>query len=97
MGEAEELAAKGRIVNEYTEAKNRLATLEAEIARMAGLVNSVSNILNQRSFASPSLQDLLTKFPSGETLQDLINDSVSTKKRLNEAKQSLKQLGIDVA
>ena len=71
MGEAEELAAKGRIVNEYSEAKNRLATLDAELGRMSHIVNMVSSSLNQRSFDSPSLQEMLSKFPTGEILKDL--------------------------
>jgi hypothetical protein len=95
MSEAEEQAAKWRIVEEHKAAKQQLAAIEQTASEFAGRLRNILEIL-QRGSHDPNLDTHLSHYPSSEQIKQLLTDREDAKDRLSRAKGRLEALGLDL-
>jgi hypothetical protein len=88
----EVLIAKGKVVNEYTIAKERLKTLKVQAARLMQQLEGLANQLNHSESAPVNydLGFLKTDF------QKLLNDLRATEAELANLEENLRVMGINV-
>ena len=95
MSSEQEEQARGRILNQYIEAKKRLVILESEAKKAGELFQRLGNSFSQKSLNSPQLTNDINVLPTSEHLTALIADIRETARLKSEAKQQLEQLGVD--
>lgn len=94
MTTEDELAARGRIVTDYAQAKARLASLENEARRLSEKFGLLEQQLRypQRITAIPDL-----RFLDAQNVERLIKDLQQTNNEKLNLQQKLKAIGVDVS
>lgn len=100
MSEAEEQAAKWRIVEEYKAAKQQLAAIDQTADEYAECLTTIITLLRRGGHyptQNPSIpSDRLSGYPSAEQIEQLLADRDAAKNKLARAKAKLEALGLDL-
>jgi Tfp pilus assembly protein PilO len=94
MTTEEELAAKGRILNDYVQAKTRLATLEGTARTV---ISQLNVIIQQVTNFEAAPVNLALGLPTTQELQKLVADLQETSRQKRLLAQKLQELGASVS
>lgn len=95
MSHDEELAAKGRIVTEYVDAKTKLLLLEEEARNHAEKLREIASVIGAGSGADRDLD--LEHWFDARKVRELLRDLEQTRNRVQNLRYRVKQLGLELA
>jgi len=91
--ESDEMAARGRIVTEYTELRKHLALLQNEATLIGEKLYNLGHPLKEGILVQPGGE---LAWLDGVKIQRLINEIWQTSQKVNALRQKVKELGVDV-
>lgn len=99
MTKEDQAAAIGRLVQTYSEAKQKRAALVAECTRLASVLDDVARAIRGQDYRDVDelVKQLPDNFPEKHALASLLAELAATNKVLADSKRLMKDAGVNVA
>jgi len=94
MSENEQTLQKGKWLDEYQAAQQRLAAIHGRVRDITRPVLGVANALQNGKLDTPGITNNLSEWPSREELYQLVADARIANQTLREVSDLLAQVGV---